>query len=423
MFRANSISAMQEQRYQNITTMKMLLLFSVLLPCFVLGQSWEKSFLPGYGYSVRQTSDGGFVVVGEASDNELIMLKVSITGDLLWDKTFGAGFNWSTSFIETADGEFVLTGKKGNAVFLMKTDLAGDTIWTRTYSFQNNHAGFAVDQTDDGGFMIIGTSTDALVKDNVLLIRTDENGDALWTKLIGGEQNISGWDGQRTADGGYVIVGRYRSNSSSRVPLIKTDHSGNVVWMKIYDESPGEWGSSVQQTSDGGYIITGTTNGQDVLLLKTDINGEITWTKTYAGSMGNAVKQTSDGGYIVTGEMNISMDESDLFLLKADDTGEALWLKQYGGEHIDYGYSVQQTSDGGFIVAGCNFDPVVGPAIYLIKTDSDGEVLMSIDIPFPNPERRLIKKIDFSGREVINPGRTSPYIEVYDDGTTQKKIK
>lgn len=403
--------------------MKKLLLISILLPTIVFGQKWEKTYMNGFGYSVRETADGGYIVAGEDGSSNLVLLKTDKWGDALWSKTYGDSYNWSTSVMEIANGEYVLTGKKGNAVFLMKTDHAGDTIWTRSFKFQNNDVGFTVEHTDDGGFIIFGTSTDALVKDNVLLIKTNDNGDTLWTKLIGGEQNISGWDGQRTADGGYVIVGRYRSSSSSRVPLIKTDHSGKVVWVKIFDESMGEMGSSVQQTSDGGYIITGTTNGLDVLLLKTDINGEIIWTKTYAGSMGNAVKQTSDGGYIITGETKSSMDESDLFLLKTDDTGDALWLKQYGGERIDYGYSVQQTSDGGFIVAGCNFDPVVGPAIYLIKTDSDGDVLFSIDIPYLNPERRIVKTIDLSGREIQNPGRNIPYIEMYDDGTTQKRIK
>jgi len=416
---------MQEKQYQNITTMKKLLLISSLLPTIVFGQKWENTYMNGFGYSVQETADGGYIVAGEDGSSNAILLKTDQWGDSLWSKTYGGDFDLSTSVIETANGEYVLTGKRGNAVFLMKTDHAGDTIWTRSYKFQNNDVGLTVGQTDDGGFVIFGTSTDTLVKDNVLLIRTDENGDTLWTKLIGGEQNMSGWDGQPTSDGGYMVVGRYRKPSVSGVLLVKTDKIGNVLWIQTYDESIGENGYSGEQTSEGGYIITGTSKNKDILLLKTDINGDIIWTKTYGDNGGNggyAVTQTSDGGYVITGEKNWSMDESDLFLLRTDDSGELLWIRQYGGEGVDYGYSVQQTSDGGFIVAGCRFETAVGPTIYLIKTDNEGEVLFSIDIPYPNPERRLVKTIDLSGREITKPGRNIPCIKIFDDGTIQKTM-
>jgi len=410
--------------------MKTLLLISILLPTIVFGQKWERTYLNGFGYSVQQTADGGYIVAGETVSQKLILIKIDKTGDLLWSKTYGDSYDWSTSVIETANGEYVLTGKKGNAVFLMKTDHAGDTIWTRSYKFQNNDVGLTVGQTDDGGFMIIGTSTNALVQENVLFIKTNSNGDALWTKLIGGDQNISGWDGQQTSDGGYMVVARYRNGSSERISLVKTDHIGDVLWMKLFDESVGVSGYSAEQTSDGGFILTGkkqSASGHDkILLLKTDVYGDTIWTKSHGDSgfdWGYDVLQTNDGGYVITGEMNRSMEEGDLFLLRTDDSGELLWIRQYGGEGVDYGYSVQQTSDGGFIVAGCRFETTVGPTIYLIKTDKEGEVLFSIDIPYPNPDRRLVKTIDFSGRDITKPGRNIPYIEMYDDGTTQKRIK
>ncbi len=154
-----------------------------------------------------------------------------------------------------------------------------------------------------------------------------------------------------------------------------------ITWMRTYGGPLGNFGYSVQQTADGGYIVTGYTyisgNNTQVYLIKTDSLGDTLWTKTYGGDAhdrGMCVQQTTDGGYIITGYTNSFGDSFQIYLIKTDSFGDTLWTKVYGDSSTDYGYSVQQTLDGGFIIAaarvfGWGFDPV-----YLIKTDSQGNV-------------------------------------------------
>jgi TolB-like protein len=137
---------------------------------------------------------------------------------------------------------------------------------------------------------------------------------------------------------------------------------------------------SVQQTSDGGYIVAGVTHsfssgGYDIFLIKTDTNGNVIWAKTY-GEISNekafSVQQTSDGGYIVAGVTDyFSVVYGDIFLIKTDANGNVIWAKTYGGTSTDSASSVQQTSDGGYIVAGYTSSfGAGGRDIFLIKTDA-----------------------------------------------------
>ncbi|MCG2676856.1 hypothetical protein L6304_06800, partial [bacterium] len=136
----------------------------------------------------------------------------------------------------------------------------------------------------------------------------------------------------------------------------------DTLWTKTYGGKGFDEGSSVQQTSDGGYIIAGCTGSfagrwLDVYLVRTDANGNALWTKTYGGKDidgGSSVQQTSDGGYIIAGYTeSFGAGGQDVYLIRTDANGNALWTKTYGGKDNDGGSSVQQTSDGGYIIAGC----------------------------------------------------------------------
>jgi hypothetical protein len=222
--------------------------------------------------------------------------------------------------------------------------------------------------------------------DDIFLIKTDANGNIQWAKTYGGTYGDWAYSVQQTSDGGYIVAGYTDSFGAGDgdIILIKTDANGNIQWAKTYGGTRWDYASSVQQTSDGGYIVAGGTYSfgagwdDDIFLIKTDANGNIQWAKTYRGASGDgafSVQQTSDGGYIVANyTFSFGAGWNDIFLIKTDANGNIQWAKTYGGTSWDGAFSVQQTSDGGYIVAGYTYSFGAGGDIFLIKTDANGNI-------------------------------------------------
>jgi hypothetical protein len=290
----------------------------------------------------------------------------------LWTKTFGRSLNdRGNSIQQTTDGGYIITGTTQSPsgsgwfdVWLIKTDANGDTLWTKTFGDSLGDWGHSVQQTFDGGYIIVGNTHRWRYNNDVLLIKTDANGDTMWTKMFGDSLTDYGFSVQQTLEGGYVITGS--THGDGRVWLIKTDANGDTLWTKTFGDSLRNWGNSVQQTTDGGYIITGLANffmGGNLLLIKTDASGDTLWTKTFQGN-GNSVQQTSDEGYIITGYIITGYNDSDVLLIKTDANGDTLWTKTVGPGS---GHSIQQTTDGGYIITG--------DLGWLIRTDANGDTL------------------------------------------------
>jgi hypothetical protein len=236
-----------------------------------------------------------------------------------------------------------------------------DTLWTRTYGGSDDDYGWAVQEAEDGGYIIIGSS----------LIKTDANGDTLWVK------SIQGFSGQQTSDGGYIVAGCTRSNSHYTLQLTKVDTNGGIVWVKKFEGVELGIGRSVDQTMDGGYIITGNTKG-GICLIKTDYNGDSVWVSTYGHGKSYSACQTIDGGYIITGGTCDVHGGSRVFLIKTDNYSQTLWVKTYGLGFKSLGYSVLQTRDSGYVIVGSpqiDEDNMNDADICLIKTDSLGDTL------------------------------------------------
>jgi len=315
----------------------------------------------------------------------------------LWTKTFG-GFNndYGRAVRQTSDGGYVITGTTnsfgtgGSDCWLIKTDASGNTLWTKTFGGSSDDYGRAVRQTSDGGYIITGaTNSFGTGCSDYWLIKTDASGNTIWAKTFGGNNNDEGNSVQQTSDDGYIITGYTKSYGAGGADywLIKTDASGDTLWAKTFGGGGDDYSRQVRQTSDGGYIIAGYTNSfgtgfYDIWLVKTDAAGDTLWTKIFGGSGYEecySVQQTTDGGYIMAGKtwsLSNGASNADVSLTKTDSSGNTIWAKTFGGNLFEKGNSVRQTSDGGYIVTG--YTESYGAGIqdaWLIKTDRSGNIL------------------------------------------------
>jgi len=265
--------------------------------------------------------------------------------------------------------------------------------------------------------------------------------DTLWTRTYGGADIDRGDCVQQTSDGGYIIVGSTASfGIYVDIYLIKTDSLGNTIWTQTYGDSGCDYGHSVKQTIEGGYVIVGsrwdTTGGYEDLayLIKTNSDGDTLWTRTFFDAGAQSVQQTNDDGYIFTGQLG-----GDLYLIKTDSIGSTLWVKIYGGNDIDQGMDVRQTFDNGYIVVGSThsfgaghydvwllkMEPDVGieeKRVTLFKNNDFGATIFNG--PLLLPEDKKCKIFDITGRVVAptNITRGIYFIEV-DGVVTQKVVK
>ncbi|MCH7761676.1 T9SS type A sorting domain-containing protein [candidate division TA06 bacterium] len=349
-----------------------------------------------YGYSVRQTTDGGYIITGYtesfgAGGRDVYLIRTDDNGNMIWTRTYGESnidYGWTVQ--QTTDGGFIVgahTGSFGagsHDVYLIKVDANGEPLWSKVYGGSSPDGAYSMQQTTDGGYIVSAhTSSFGAGAHEIYLIKTNGNGDTLWTKTYGGSSGDYLRSVHQTTDGGYIMVAESFSfgEGMADVYLVKTDSLGDTLWTKSYGGSASDYGYSVQQTTDGGYIIAGYTLSfgeglSDVYLIKTDSNGDTLWTKTYGGPLsdyGYSVQQMADSGYVVAGYTQSFGTNGDVYLIRTDANGGLIWAKSFGGTSDDRGWSVQQTVDGGFIIAGYTESFGAGSKdVYLIKTDEDG---------------------------------------------------
>ncbi len=336
----------------------------------------------------------------------LIMLCISqlATAQVTFQKTYGRSSYDAANYVQqTSDGGYFMAGLSADPVtnymkiLLIRTNAGGDTLWTKTYGGVSNDYINSAQQTTDGGFIIAGNTTSfGAGNGDIYLIKTDVNGDIVWTKTYGGTNIDNGFNVQQTADGGYIVAGNTTSFGAGAydIFLVKTATNGDLVWSKTYGGVGMDFANYVQQTSDGGYIITGQTNSTgagatDVFLIKTAANGDTSWVKTYGGAMldvGYSVQQTIEGGYIITGyTQSFGAGSYDVYLIKTNATGDILWTKAYGTNGTDVAISGQQTGDGGYIITGqTNCCGTGDYDNYVVKTTADGDTLWTKAYGGPN---------------------------------------
>jgi len=417
-----------------------------------------------YCYGARQTLDGGYLVYGYTTSygpatGSAWLIKTDEHGDTLWTRTHGAsGVNCATAVLLKPDSGYVVGGYTSsigagrNDFMLLETDASGDTLWLRAYGGGEDDQAYALTQTGDGGYLLAGQTESYGAGDkDIWLVRTDADGDTLWTRTYGD----SGWDGAsavaQTPDGGFAISGFLGGTDEDDAWLIRIDADGDTLWTRTFGgDERSDYGSGLVTTGDHGFVFTGRSHTYggpfgDLWLVRTDSLGDSLWIRSYGGSdvdAGQSVCVTTDGGFAVAGgTKSFGSGDYDVWLLRLDSLGDTLWTRTFGGSQIEYGVTVEQTPDGGFVIGGYTAPPSgAGHDFYLIKTDPDGYVAVvepdrpSVRLATPGATvisrarlpaemtRSGFELFDVAGRPVKNVVGVSPGVYFLGRGTTGKLV-
>jgi gliding motility-associated-like protein len=388
---------------------------------------WDKTFggiSHDYFESLNQTSDGGYILGGWTDSGiggdksqankgyyDFWIVKLDVSGKKIWDKTFG-GNNWDElhSVQQTSDGGYILGGGSYSGIsgdksqpshggfdfWVVKLDANGNKLWDKTFGGSYTDKIQSLQQTSDGGYILGGTSDSGISGDKTQAskgrmdywaVKLDASGKKLWDKTLGGSGDDFLYALQQTTEGGYILGGFSSSGISGDKSqafrgvwdqwVIKLDANGNKLWDKTFGGNDYDDLFSLQQTSDGGYITGGRSSsgisgdktqpsrgGTDYWVVKLDASGNKVWDKTFGGNNTDdlhSLQQTSDGGYILGGvsQSDISGDKSqankgnyDFWIVKLNANGNKTWDKTFGGNSEDWLSSLQQTPDGGYILGG-----------------------------------------------------------------------
>lgn len=370
------------------------------------------------GRSIQQTSDGGYVILGftESNDGDVFgnhggkdmwVIKLSGASTIQWKTCLGGpGEEYANSIQQTSDGGYIVLGSINCFTgYVVKLSSDGVSQWEKYLSGINT---YSIQQTSDGGYVVAGFTTSG--NTDYCIVKLNSNGDTQWQKRLGGSNGDYAYSIRQTTDGGYIVAGGTYSNDGDVSGnkgdidywIVKLNPEGIMQWQKCLGGSGRDIAQSIAQTSDGGYIAVGFTysnNGDvtlnhgisDYLIVRLDQNGNLVWQKSFGGSYyeeAYSVQETTDGGYIVAGCSNSGdgdvlgnhyVGSADYWILKLASGGNIQWQKCFGGSGQELAYSIQQTSDGGYVMAGSTASSD-GDAIgfhgfidYLvIKTDSNG---------------------------------------------------
>ncbi len=327
-------------------------------------------------YGVQQTTDDGFIIAGHTDSwgsggIDALLIKTNIEGAVEWQLTYGGSADdWYNAIAKTTDGGFILagtthsTGQGASDAWLVKTNSDGHLQWQQTFGDSLGEWSRAVQQTTDLGYIMIGhTLSFGAGYYDILLVKTNAQGQEEWIRTFGGNAEDFGYGVTQTPDGGYALVGFTVSTGSGGrdIWLIKTDAQGEKEWTRTFGGVDDDVGTDIQTTPDGGFIITGYTASNsfglyDFILLKTDTQGHELWSHNIGNGnyeSASSVSLTADGGFIITGyTISYGNGLRDCWLVKTAADGLKEWSMTFGGIYNDEGSQVLQTVSGGYVIVG-----------------------------------------------------------------------
>jgi len=350
-------------------------------------------------YSMQNTKDGGCICAGYTLSNDgdvtdslgkqdAWVIKLNSSGVIEWQKSYGGSEDDEFHSIrQTSDGGYILAGytksndgditdlKGVGDLWLVKINSFGTIEWQKTLGGSNDDRAHNISTTTDGGYIIAGASMsiDGDLSDNNGLIgswivKINSTGSIEWNITYGDSYNLMSDYITQTNDGGY-ISSMYSGYSGSGI--IKFNSTGSIEWQKIFGEIEYSHLFRIRQTKDNGYISAGYKDSipedmrdfkaLEVWVIKTDSTGNMEWQKTFGGKLddyGYDVELTNDDGYIVVGERVYDVDvnghnrDYDGWVIKLNSLGVIEWQKLIGGKEYDMFSQIQKTNDGGYFVSG-----------------------------------------------------------------------
>lgn len=345
-------------------------------------------------YAIDVTGDGYIIAGHTSSfgggNADLYVLKTDLNGDSLWMTVWGTSRQErGRDVIACSGGGYAVVGIERIAqasmpqVFFHQLDAAGAIVNTKNYGHVGDDDAWSIFETSDGGFVIAGrTDVSNSGNNDVYLIRTDASGDTLWTRNYGSPEDDEGYRAEQTPDGGFIVVGHTKVAGASDVDiyLIRTDANGDTLWTRRHGGPNVEFGYCVRPTSDGGFIVAGSTEsygaGQsDFYLIKTTALGDTLWTRTYGGhhyEYAHSVIPHNNGYTVVGRSQSFGDADKDMYIVRTNLLGDVLWTKVIGEQLEDWGYDIEATEDGCYVATGyTNSYGANDNKAWLVKLDSD----------------------------------------------------
>ncbi|MFH2035436.1 MAG: FlgD immunoglobulin-like domain containing protein [Candidatus Zixiibacteriota bacterium] len=339
-----------------------------------------------------ETNDGGYLILGstffiDSGKYDVYLVKTNSLGEYEWSNTFGGPeTEYGYDIIAANDNGYLIVGSCQSFgagkrdVYLIKIDMLGNKLWSKTFGGAEDDEGRSVRSTSDGGYIICGTtSSSGAGYSDVYFIKTDANGNLLWSKTYGGSGGESGYAVRETADSGFIAIGNTGTFGTgySSIYVVRIDSNGDSLWAGAYGGDGSDFGYSIETTFDKGFMLVGATSSigagyTDAYIIKIDSLGNLAWEKTFGGTGEDralSLCRGADGNYLLTGTSNsFSGSNIDIYIVKFAPSGALIWQDTYGGSKADYGKMVFQESNFDFIIIGESYSYALGGQdAYILK--------------------------------------------------------